>query len=280
MTRAARTDQVDFTRARHIPEVELVSAAYRDRSFPEHAHEEYVIGAITTGAELLAVGGQTWLADTGSVLRLHPGEVHANTAQGPETLRYSVLYVPRDTLLGCFDAALDLRFPTPVVWNPRLHRIVCETHATLSSPTADKLAQESALATLARMIGGHPIQAMAGDPIPSDAVDQARRYIEDNLLENFGLGDLSRLTGLSPFHLVRSFKKAVGLSPVAYRNQRRIFAARQRLIDGQATAEVALDLGYADQSHFTRHFQRLIGISPNRYARGVGIARGQVRAEL
>jgi len=90
------------------------------------------------------------------------------------------------------------------------------------------------------------------------------------LFENFGLCDLSRLTGLSAFHLVRTFKKAVGLSPVAYRNQRRIVAARQRLVDGQPTAQVALDLGYADQSHFTRHFQRIVGASPQRYARGIG----------
>ena len=269
MTSSSRTDQVDFTRARHLPDVELVSVAYRDRSFPEHSHAEYVIGAITAGAETLTVGGKAWLADAGSVLRLHPGEVHANTSHGPEALHYSVLYVPRATLLGYFGAAEELRFATPVVRNARLYRAVCQTHAILSSPTAGKLAQESAMGALAYVIGARSTQNAVADPIPSDAIERARCYIDAHPFDNFGLDDLSRLTGLSPFHLVRTFKKAIGLSPVAYRNQRRIAAARRRLVDGEPTAQIALDLGYADQSHFTRHFQRIVGVSPQRYARGI-----------
>lgn len=268
MTSSSRTDQVEFSRARHLPDVELVSVAYRNRSFPEHSHDEYVIGAITAGSEDLTVGGKTWRADSGSVLRLHPGEVHANASHGPDELRYAVLYVPRATLLGYFGTARELRFATSVVGNARLHRAVCQAHAILASPHAGKLAQESAMAALAHIIGARAVEEPA--TAPSVAIEQARRYIDDNLFDNFGLYDLSRLTGLSAFHLVRTFKKAVGLSPVAYRNQRRIVAARQRLVDGQPTAQVALDLGYADQSHFTRHFQRIVGASPQRYARGIG----------
>ena len=268
MTSSSRTDQVEFSRARHLPDVELVSVAYRDRSFPEHSHDEYVIGAITAGAEQLIVAGKTWLAEAGSVLRLHPGEVHANACHGPDELRYAVLYVPRATLLGYFGAARDLRFASPVVRNARLYRAVCQTHAILASPTAGKLAQESAMGALAHIIGARPAREPAA--ATSAAIERVRRYIDDHPFDNFGLYDLSRLSGLSAFHLVRTFKKAVGLSPVAYRNQRRIFAARRRLVDGEPTAQIALELGFADQSHFTRHFQRLIGASPRRYARGIG----------
>ncbi|WP_414882953.1 helix-turn-helix domain-containing protein [Sphingomonas sp. Leaf208] len=43
-------------------------------------------------------------------------------------------------------------------------------------------------------------------------------------------------------------------------------AARRLLLAGQPIAEVALDVGYADQSHLTRQFQRIVGVSPARYA--------------
>jgi AraC-like DNA-binding protein len=271
MSKPSRTDQATFCRARFLPEVELVSVAYRDRVFPEHSHEEVVIGAITAGAETLTVRGRPHLVGTGSVLRLHPGEVHANATVGPDELRYAVLYIPADILLGYFggDAPADVRFDTPVTRDPGLHRIVCRTHRVLAAPAAGKLAQESAMGALALRIGIRVAGGAVTGTIASAAVEQARRYIDDHTFDNFGLCDLSRLTGLSAFHLVRTFKRAVGLSPLAYRNQRRIVAARQRLVDGEATAQIALDLGYADQSHFTRHFQRIVGVSPQRYARAI-----------
>jgi AraC-like DNA-binding protein len=275
MSKPSRTDQAIFCRARYLPEVELVSVAYRDRVFPEHSHEEVVIGAIIAGAETLTVRGQPHLASAGSVLRLHPGEVHANATFGPDELRYAVLYIPADTLLRYFggDAPYSVRFDTPVIHDRGLHRLVCRTHAILAAPAAGKLAQESAMGDLAFRIGLCAADGETAAAIASAAVEQARHYIDDHPFDNFGLHDLSRLTAVSAFHLVRTFKRAFGLSPLAYRNQRRIAVARRRLIDGEATAQIALDLGYADQSHFTRHFQRIVGVSPQRYARGVRTAR-------
>ncbi len=62
----------------HLPGAELVSVAYRDRSFPEHRHEEFVIGAVTAGAETLTVRGVPHLAAAGATLLLKPGEPHSN----------------------------------------------------------------------------------------------------------------------------------------------------------------------------------------------------------
>eukprot|EP01035_Chromulina_nebulosa_P040655 gene40656-54975_t len=77
---------------------------------------------------------------------------------------------------------------------------------------------------------------------------------------------LAAVAGLSVFHLAHSFRAATGFSPLAYRNQRRVIAARQMLRDGGEIADVAAAVGYADQSHLTRHFQRIVGASPGRYA--------------
>lgn len=271
MSSPSRTDQATFCRARFLPEVELVTVAYRDRAFPEHSHDEVVIGAITAGAETLTVRGTPHQAAVGSVLRLHPGEVHSNATIGADELRYEVLYIPEATLLRYFgaDAPAEVRFDTPVVRDAALHRVVSRTHAILAAPAAGRLAQESAMGDLALRIGVRSTAAPATHGAAPVAIDRARRYIDDNVFDNFGLYDLSQVTGLSAFHLVRTFKRAVGLSPLAYRNQRRIVAARQRLLDGEATAQVALDLGFADQSHFTRHFQRLVGVSPQRYAKAI-----------
>jgi AraC-like DNA-binding protein len=63
------------------------------------------------------------------------------------------------------------------------------------------------------------------------------------------------------------------LTPHAYLDQLRVRHARELLRNGIAPADVALRTGYADQSHLTRHFRRLVGVTPGQYARSCSVAR-------
>lgn len=258
-----------FSRPRFLSDVELVSVSYRDRSFPEHSHEEYVVGAITAGAETLTVKGKAHLAEAGSALRLRPGEVHSNSTVGANPLRYSVIYMPAHVLLTHLgdEAAPRLVFTSPVTREPDLYKTICAVYRALETVHAGKMEQESALSALVSALAGDLDYAAGTATPPRAPLELARRYIDDHFANNFGLADLSQLIGLSTFHMARAFKSTFGLSPMAYRNQRRVFAARRMLLEGQATAQIALELGYADQSHFSRQFQSIMGVSPRRYAK-------------
>jgi AraC-like DNA-binding protein len=70
---------------------------------------------------------------------------------------------------------------------------------------------------------------------------------------------------LSPFHLLRVFRAAVGLPPHAYQIQLRVARAKELLRAGMPIAAVAVEVGFVDQSHLTRHFKRLVGVPPGRY---------------
>jgi AraC-like DNA-binding protein len=270
MTKAATSDSVRFYRPRLMPGVELVSVCYRERSFPEHSHSEYVLGAVVAGAETLTVAKRPHRVDAGSVLRLHPDEAHANATIGPEALRYHVLYLRQDVLRPySVHADAALRFRVPVSGDKNLFAAVTAAHAALRCDVAGLLEQESALGALlqACAVDASGARATAGlQPPHLSRIADAKAYIDENYADGFGLQELARLSGLSIFHFTRSFKKAVGLSPLAYRNQRRVAEARARLLDGQPIAQVAHDLGFADQSHLTRQFQRIVGASPRRYA--------------
>jgi AraC-like DNA-binding protein len=98
-------------------------------------------------------------------------------------------------------------------------------------------------------------------------VRRAREFLEEHYADRVSLRDLSRLTGLSPFHLHRSFSRRIGMPPHAYQVHVRISRARSFLRGGRAISDIASSTGFADQSHFTYAFKRLMGVTPGQYAR-------------
>ena len=82
------------------------------------------------------------------------------------------------------------------------------------------------------------------------------------------LYQLAAMQGLSRFQLLRSFKRKYGLSPREYHVRLRIGLAQRALREGQPAAQVAAEYGFVDQSHMTRHFKRLLGVTPMQYASG------------
>jgi AraC family transcriptional regulator len=100
--------------------------------------------------------------------------------------------------------------------------------------------------------------------------DELRRvmaYVQANLGEHMSLEELAALAGMSRFHFARQFRISTGQSPMGYVRQARIERATAILRERNTTiAHVAVSLGFADQSHFTRTFGRFIGVSPKSFA--------------
>ncbi len=91
-------------------------------------------------------------------------------------------------------------------------------------------------------------------------------YIDQSLAEPVRLSDLGEITGLSPKHFARAFAQSTGHPPHRWLIDRRIAAARELLKESdQPLSQVAIDCGFADQSHFTSCFRKIVGVSPGRY---------------
>ena len=103
--------------------------------------------------------------------------------------------------------------------------------------------------------------------VARDAVARVRDYLGEHYANRVRLEDLSRIAGLSVFHLIRVFRAETGLSPYAYLGQLRVHQAAALLRDGMAVSMVASVTGFADQSHLTRLFKRLFGVPPGEYRR-------------
>ncbi|HEX4165686.1 MAG TPA: helix-turn-helix transcriptional regulator, partial [Bryobacteraceae bacterium] len=79
---------------------------------------------------------------------------------------------------------------------------------------------------------------------------------------------LAERTGLSRSRLTRGFKAATGMAPYAWMMHVRVQRAQDLLSrNGQPIVKVALELGFADQSHFTKTFKRFAGVTPREWQR-------------
>jgi AraC-like DNA-binding protein len=97
------------------------------------------------------------------------------------------------------------------------------------------------------------------------AIQQVRHYLDEYYMRRVTLTELAQLVHLSPYYLLRVFEKEVGISPHAYLESVRIRQAQRLLTQDIPLAQIAYDLGFSHQSHFTNRFKQLLGMTPGQY---------------
>jgi len=130
------------------------------------------------------------------------------------------------------------------------------------APAIDELA--------AHLPGRHARRAARAEPhavpLSAEHMRRIRDFVEANLGSDIGLADLAGQVGLSPHYFSLLFKRSFGVSPYRYVVARRIERARRRLAARTVPiSEIALELGFSDQSHFCRVFRAFFGTTPKRY---------------
>jgi AraC family transcriptional regulator len=103
--------------------------------------------------------------------------------------------------------------------------------------------------------------------LPRGRLRAVAEFIEEHLDAGPTLGQLATVARLSPYHFARQFKAATGLPPHQYVIARRIERAKQLLqaARGLSLAEVAAHAGFSDQSQFSQHFKRIVGVTPGQF---------------
>ncbi len=110
-------------------------------------------------------------------------------------------------------------------------------------------------------------EAKAG--MPAHRLRRTIDYIETNLTGDLRLEEMAENAQMSPYTFSRLFTQAAGLTPHQYVLRARIKEAKRMLREGKASiADVSLQLGFSDQSHFTRVFHKITGVTPRQFTRG------------
>ena len=109
---------------------------------------------------------------------------------------------------------------------------------------------------------------------PPSWLNKVRDLIHAHLTRAPQMDALAREVGVHPSHLARVVRKHWGCTLGEYARRLRLEAACRALIAGRRTlAEIALDVGFADQSHFTRAFRAAVGLTPSEFRRAARNSR-------
>jgi len=248
--------------------VEHIVADFPGRRFPVHAHDSYLIGLTIEGAEQLVQSGREWLSRPGDVRLINPFELHeggATTQDAP--WRYEAIYVPPDMMASAIGGPPP-RFDRAVVAEPRLAEALRRLFETLRASNEPLERQSRFVAFAAGALARHAGKETREPRSERQAVRQVRDHLQAHASARVTLDELAAETGLSKFHLLRVFKATTGFTPWQYQAHLRIEAARRMLRAGEPPSQVANACGFVDQSHFTRVFKGLLGITPAVYAAG------------
>jgi AraC-like DNA-binding protein len=260
--------------------LELLTARGMQHRFQPNKHEQYAIGVIENGALGFYYRHENWIAPTGSINLCIPGEVHTGHPAADDGWTYRMFYLApeflREIASEITGSPRDIPYFNPGVINdPILAAQISQVHKSLERQESSLMENETGiLETLARMVIRHGDDPPALHSISAEPVTVARvkAYLQAHHAEDVSLEDLSRLTHLTRFHLLRVFRKNTGVPPHAYLRQVRVQQAKRLLADQSldlSLADVASATGFTDQSHLTKWFKRLFGYTPGQYRNSV-----------
>jgi AraC-like DNA-binding protein len=279
-TSAALRETARLTVHPALDGLEMLAATYRDHAYALHTHPTYVFGVVTEGVERFRVGRTGNLATPGSILVVNPEEPHDGEKGCDAGWSYRTCY-PSVALmreiaddLGLPDAPL---FRSAVLPGPDLAAAFALAHAA-AARGGDGLddtegAMLTVLAGIVRRFGDRPRGRPANRPL--DRSGASRRLvlydalIADDLAASFPLSRLADVGGVSRFQVIRDFKRMTGMTPGEYVRDRRVRRACDLIGAGLPLVAIASDAGFADQSHLTRAFKTVKGVTPAAYRRAI-----------
>ncbi|PZO18968.1 MAG: AraC family transcriptional regulator [Leptolyngbya foveolarum] len=252
--------------------VELFEARLLTHKFGKHIHDAYTVGLNETGQGQCFYRKEMHQHHPGSFNCINPGEVHTGEAISGLGWGFRNLYVSVATVEQVI-AQLDWpdnklpKFFKMVVDDPTLQQTFYSLFHSLDDPTSQLEQQSLLLQFLSHLFSRHACvsRKQKGAGSESKAVSLVLDYLAAHCTEDVSVNDLARLVDLSPHYLIRCFGKQVGLPPHRYKHHLQLLKAKRSLHSQKPLAEIAIDNGFYDQSHFNRAFKQTFGLPPGHY---------------
>ena len=260
-------------------------------SIPDHDHPTHFLNLLTHGniRAQWTTEGKSRSADNGpgTIYVLPAGTRDRLTWSGPTT-RIILTMEPWFLARSLEDTVHLKDVELSTHWNlhdRHIQSLMLAMHADLEdgSPAGPLYGESLGLGLGIYMVRRYSVRnGMKHDyrgSMPMTRLNRTLEFINQNLARDIRLWELAQIAGMSPNYFCELFKASTGLSPYQYILRQRIERAKQYLRDPKFTLACAGEAaGFADQSHFTKVFRRIVGVTPMRFRDKTG--RGHSHASL
>ena len=238
----------------------VVESSYApSRALPRHGHDEAALCFSFRGSFEEWVDGRNFECAPYEVIVRPPAVRHSNRYASTGT-QCVLIGVPQETLLRLqpFTKLFDA---TRLVARDAGERIAMSIRRELSA--CDDTSPIVVEGLVLELIGASSRERRGAPP---RWLREARDFIHAHYVERPSLAAIARAGGIHPANLVRGFRSHLRCSPGEYMRRLRIEHARAALeSSSRPIAEIALEAGFYDQSHFTAAFRRHFGVTPSAY---------------
>lgn len=253
--------------------VEIRETNYKKFQFEKHFHQYYTILLVEEGINVGFTEKINYEIGPGSVLIINPGELHAGQARNNNFLRFKSLIFDQkliERVCNKFQYPISdkVTFHQYPIVDPEVSTLLKEIFYSRQLICTDMMEEQfiqlfSILFTNYRYNTNRP--RITVDYYWKPYLSRSLEYLKDRFQEKITLGDLAEYARISPYHLVREFKAAYGQTPFQFLRNYRIENAKRMLLADYSSQETAYQMGFCDQSHFTKIFFKMEGMLPSDY---------------
>ncbi len=249
--------------------------------FPKHSHETYYIIGLMDQGETWCYGPEKeeTRAGAGSFFIINPGQVHSGVPVSGMPVSYRMISINANRFCAIAedieeDSPSPPEFPLTFRGTPAEQAALNLAYRSIGKANQDPAGDMWKDETVISLIGQLLLRADRSRPLRQPpfydhpGLSRGAEFLSSELDSKLRLTDAASAAGMSSYHFIRAFRKAYGVSPHAYRTQKRIGMAKSLLRQGLTPAETALSMGFYDQSHFTNTFHAYTGLSPGDYLKG------------
>jgi AraC-like DNA-binding protein len=262
-----------FWRDSRMPYVELRRVVDgREVCYAPHSHTQWSLGAITEGQSTFLYRGNQLKVSEGNLVIMNPHWVHACNPINDQPWGYLMLYIDTDWLTnlryeaGLLDKPYWQDISTATMSDNEWYVGYCQMAECLLRSDRELLEKQTTVVEYLTALM-HELSDQAAEPRTKapDNLQAVAEYLKAHASLEVSLDTLCELSGYSPGHLIRSFKRHFGFTPHAYLINYRIQYGQRELKRGKPIAETAVNVGFADQPHFQRTFKKLLAATPKQY---------------